>query len=336
MSLQGYNYLLTGSDGILWEPLWQLETKLLPVEVELLKSRYIRRLQYIHHCGLCHINTNQIQTRLQHCLGVLSLTAYFSPEDILLRVSSLLHDVGHTPFSHSIEEIDEINHNDFTGQILSSTDIADTLKAHNLDPGEVYNYIEGCPPNILRNRDGLLHIDHFENVIRHTYMDGILPITPNELLKKVHINGCSIETDLHTGELLVDVIEVANKLVYSTINLGANAILTEMVNRLISSKVTTPQKLSEMSEGMMEILLLTNDITKEDAAKLWYQPQDILIEKVEDASNTREAGFYITQNKLYLSMPMVDGKKITEISEHARNIIEALKPLRGTYRAYFK
>lgn len=72
--------------------------------------------RFAHSLGVCHIAT-QMFNAISLSEGFLG---YFKPEDLdLLRLIALSHDIGHSPFSHSSEELSPISHEERMVDILS-------------------------------------------------------------------------------------------------------------------------------------------------------------------------------------------------------------------------
>lgn len=91
-----------------------------PWEIALIDSPLLQRLRYIHQTGLAYyVYPTAIHTRFDHTLGVTSLInkvidSLNSKNDepiiknkdrYMLRISALLHDIGHGPFSHVVESV---------------------------------------------------------------------------------------------------------------------------------------------------------------------------------------------------------------------------------------
>lgn len=324
-----------GNSNILWEPLWQIETKLQPAEIELMECPLLRRLSFIHHTGAAYINSNVAHSRLTHTLSVFSLIAYFCPDNYYLRVAALLHDIGHPPFSHWVEKIEGVNHHDLTKKYILSEEISSILLKHNFDPKKVIDYVEGVIPNPLRNKENLLHIDQLDNFnfLRSAHLDSKHSVPPSKILKYLSLRDNYIETNLEIGELLVDVAVLVNKWVcYKA--LSPNAILKEMVKRLVDNEVITVNELTGMIDSQVESLLLNNPLTKEEAHKLWFYPHKIRTEKYINQVIPKD-GYIDEIQKLYLNLPLVDGKPVTETSEKAKLLVEDAQNLIGKYITYW-
>src|SRR3989442_14545577 len=153
-----YRSRLDGDDGELWEPVWRLRTSLLPVERRLLVSPPVRRLHFLHLNGPAYLHTHHTASRLQHTLGVFALIAHLCPDDIYLRVAALLHDIGHAPFSHTLEHLAGVDHHHWTMERVSAPPIVDILHTHHLEPEHVLAHIAGHPANLLRNDRGIVHV----------------------------------------------------------------------------------------------------------------------------------------------------------------------------------
>lgn len=98
--------------------------------LELLERPEMQRLHGVHQLGLAHyVFPGANHTRLEHSLGTCHMAHLMSqslqlPDDErrTLLVAALLHDIGHPPFSHTLEEVlqDRIgkDHMDVTTDII--------------------------------------------------------------------------------------------------------------------------------------------------------------------------------------------------------------------------
>jgi hypothetical protein len=337
MMIERQDYLarLDGAAAVLWEPLWRIRTELRPVERALLASKPMRRLHFVCHGGGSALTTHHTHSRLQHTLGVFSLVARFCPDDDLLRVAALLHDVGHAPFSHALEQLDGVDHHRWTVECLLSPPIADILARHSFEPQSVVDCVDGDPVSILKNRDGILHADHLDSWVRSAQAGGILPQSAPEILTRLHLAGPHLETDVETAELLVDLIVTEARFHCSAANLGPNTVLAHLVRRLFDAGVLAPGDLAAMTDAEVERRLFGTPATKEEAKRLWYQSQAIGVQRL-DNGDAPPGAHLAEMDHLYLAMPLVDGRAVTQVSSRAADLLDEAQRLRGTYAVYWK
>ena len=319
-----------GADDVLWEPLWRLHTALRPVERALLTCLPLRRLHFLHHGGGSFLSTYHMHSRLQHTLGVFSLIAHFVPDDDLLRVAALLHDVGHAPFCHALERLDGVDHHRWTVDRILSPPIDGILTGHNIDPRAVISRIDGQPASCLRNGDGILHADHLDSWVRSAQAGGILPLPAHRLLARLRLSGPHLDTDIETAELLVDLIVAEARLHCSPSNVGTNALLQHLVQQVLDAGLLTTDDLSKMTDNEVQHILFETPVTAEEARRLWYQPYAIAVRRLEGA-NVLPGACPVKIDRLYLDMPLVDGQPITRISDHAAALVAEAQRWRGTY-----
>ncbi len=98
--------------------------------LELLERPEMQRLHGVHQLGLAHyVFPGANHTRLEHSLGTYHMASLMSSslqlpegERRTLLVAALLHDIGHSPFSHTLEEVvqDRVgkDHMDVTTDII--------------------------------------------------------------------------------------------------------------------------------------------------------------------------------------------------------------------------
>ncbi|OAB47195.1 HD domain-containing protein [Paenibacillus antarcticus] len=316
----------------LWEPLWGLTTSLTEIESCLLKSSPVRRLQFIHHSGVSYINTHHVATRLQHTIGVFSLVAYYCPDWYELRVAALLHDIGHYPFSHVLEQIEGCDHHKRTYELLYSSEISGILIKYGFDPRIILDLIEGTVTSPLRNKDNKIHLDHLDSWVRSAQITGILN-SSTKLLSRLELNGNYISTDTETAETLLQFIISEAKFHCSGENIGPSAILKYLVTQLIEQNVLSVESISEMTDASLESLLLRCEWTQEEAKRLFYSPHEIIVTRTQPkvSSNSHVVAF----NKLYLSEPLITNERVPVNALPSYSILGELSSVLGTYYVYW-
>ena len=100
---------------------------------DLIQHPYFQRLRNIHQLGLTHyVYPGATHSRFQHSLGAMHLMQnaldvlcdkgieITAEEKEATLAAILLHDVGHTPFSHALEYffVEDISHEDFTRLLI--------------------------------------------------------------------------------------------------------------------------------------------------------------------------------------------------------------------------
>lgn len=134
---------------------------LAPADLAIMGTNAFLRLDRIQQLGfVSRVWPGAKHTRYEHSLGVLHLTreairhlldteaaAMFSPRDArTVTAAALLHDVGHYPFSHAIEELGSPiqSHEEVGREIIERGEIATVLETEwMVDPGQVAAMIHG-------------------------------------------------------------------------------------------------------------------------------------------------------------------------------------------------
>ncbi len=164
----------------------------------LIDSAGFRRLAQISQLGLVRlVYPAANHTRQEHSLGVfLSAIEYLerlaaderfcaavAPKDAeLLLAAALLHDVGHWPFGHPIEDLgltDIPHHESLAGREISTGQIAEVLRNDwELDPADVADLVGGNvrdrPHRILRSiLSGPINVDKIDYLMRDSLHAGV-------------------------------------------------------------------------------------------------------------------------------------------------------------------
>ncbi len=108
----------------------------IPTELifDLIEHPYFQRLRYIKQLGMTHlVYPGALHTRFHHALGAMHLMGMAietlrnkgqhisAEEEEAVTIAILLHDIGHGPFSHALEEsiVQGISHEDISSMLMS-------------------------------------------------------------------------------------------------------------------------------------------------------------------------------------------------------------------------
>ena len=124
-----------GRTKILNDPIYGFITIPHPVVLRLIDHPWFQRLRYIKQLGLSHlVYPGALHTRFHHALGAMHLMGQaigtlrakghaISEEEALgAHIAILLHDIGHGPFSHTLEHslVDGIGHEDISALVMDA------------------------------------------------------------------------------------------------------------------------------------------------------------------------------------------------------------------------
>jgi uncharacterized protein len=163
------------------------------IEQEILKLPLMNRLKNIKQLGLAYLAfAGANHTRFEHCVGTMHVaslmgTAIELNEQELetIRIAALLHDVGHPPFSHSIEfacnlfGIKEIpNHECTTKKRIKGDDKLNEILKRNRPLIHIEDVAslaigEFKTPYLRRIIDGAIDADKIDYILRDNYHCGL-------------------------------------------------------------------------------------------------------------------------------------------------------------------
>lgn len=170
-----------------------------PLEQALISSRPLQRLRYIRQLGFTYlVFPGAEHSRFSHTLGAMELAGrvydHVAPlsggllpadagcrERRLIRVTALLHDIGHAPFSHSAEGLfeGEINHEEMTGRLLSLAEVEEIFErfGHGIQPADVIRLLRGEGEDAERLLgqiiSGELDVDKMDYLLRDSLYCGV-------------------------------------------------------------------------------------------------------------------------------------------------------------------
>ncbi len=209
---------------ILRDPLWDT-IRLDPIAVRIVDSAAFQRLRYIRQLGLAHlVYPGASHARFDHALGVYHLmqramalleekreVGDVDPLDRrLVMLAGLLHDIGHYPFSHAVEELEEGripgHHEVVAARFLSDPDVSAALGAVARDAASrVEALIRGRSASPLQGLvSGSLDLDKIEYLKRDARFSGV-PYGEVDVDRLLH--ALALLRDPVTGRLEVGVEE---------------------------------------------------------------------------------------------------------------------------------
>jgi HD superfamily phosphohydrolase len=175
---------------IIRDPLWN-NIAVDPLAMRLVDTPAFQRLRYVRQLGLAFlVYPGATHSRFEHALGTYHLArralalleergtlAGFSRKACTtIRIAALLHDIGHYPFSHALEEIGALHHEEVARPLVTSGAVADALREAFDDetPNEIMALIRGESLSPLQRLiSGSLDLDKLDYLRRDAFMCGV-------------------------------------------------------------------------------------------------------------------------------------------------------------------
>jgi HD superfamily phosphohydrolase len=175
---------------ILRDPVWN-NIRVDELALELVDTEVFQRLRYVRQLGWTYlVYPGATHSRFEHALGTHHLSrrtlallceaedaaSISEQEQAIVRSAALLHDVGHYPFSHALEEIGALHHEDVARPLITQGAIASLLRSRLGDdaPARVFDLIRGESRSALQGLiSGSLDLDKIEYLKRDAFMCGV-------------------------------------------------------------------------------------------------------------------------------------------------------------------
>ncbi len=172
------------------DPLWN-NIRVDPFAEQLLDTAVVQRLRYVRQLGLAHlVYPGATHSRFEHALGAYHLArctlrvlredgglSGIAPDEMaIVAAAALLHDVGHYPFSHALEEIGIPSHEEVARPLVTGGEVGALLRAEfGADgPARLHALICGTSTSPLQGMiSASLDLDKMDYLKRDALMCGV-------------------------------------------------------------------------------------------------------------------------------------------------------------------
>ncbi len=274
---------------VIRDPLWD-NIRLDQAALAVLDTRAFQRLRYIRQLGHAFlVYPGATHSRFEHALGAHHLTKRaleslaergdLRPEDegdgTTVRLAALLHDIGHYPFSHSLEEAGFEHHESLGERRLRNPELAQILAAKGGEGciAQIGDLIHGRSASPLQGLiSGSIDLDKIDYLSRDAWMCGVPygTVDVDRLLASLTL------VDAEDGRREVGVLEkgmsALESLLFAKYQMYRNVYwhhgvrsATCMFKRAVRHAVRTgamdQERLAEATDGALMERLLTGDPT---------------------------------------------------------------------------
>ncbi|SFS05562.1 hypothetical protein SAMN05216559_2877 [Halomicrobium zhouii] len=250
----------------------------------LLDTAPVQRLRHVKQLGtvtLVYPSANH--TRFEHSLGVyyladqaLSHLGIEGQQAERVRAAAILHDVGHSPYSHNIEELvyrETGLYHDDVDELLGTGDVARVLSEHGLNPDSVAGLVAG-EGELGQLVSGELDVDRMDYLVRDAHHTGVPygTIDHERLVRELRfVDGDLVldEGNVQTAESLLLARALMNPTVYQHhVARIAKSMLRRATERLLAETRTDASELRRWDDSDLLVALRDCQATAELAGRL--------------------------------------------------------------------
>jgi len=175
---------------VIRDPLWN-NIRVDPLALRLIDTRAFQRLRYVRQLGLAYlVYPGASHSRFEHALGAYNLARHAlglleergfthglpSDECLVVRYAALLHDIERYPYSHALEEIGALHHEEVARPLITTGEVAEVLRDGLGDdaPERIMALVRGKSDSALAGLiSGSLDLDKIEYLKRDAFMCGV-------------------------------------------------------------------------------------------------------------------------------------------------------------------
>ncbi len=277
---------------IINDPVYGFITVDHPLILRIISHPVYQRLRNIHQMAFAHlVYPGAVHSRLHHSLGAYHLmcnalnelkskgTEITSQEELSAKVAILLHDIGHGPFSHALENelIKDVKHEtisilimqmlnqEFNGELQTAIDI----------------FTDNYPKHFLHQLiSGQLDVDRMDYLIRDSFFSGVAEgvIGYDRILKMMVIHNDNLMIE-EKGIYSIEKFLVARRLMYWQVYLHKTVLSAEMmlvkIIRRVKELISKNVKVSSVSDALDFFLQNQNNNTPiEQSLNIFCQLDD--------------------------------------------------------------
>jgi len=309
------NILKTNKKKIFNDPVYGFISIPHPFIHDLIEHAWFQRLRRIRQLGLGHmVYPGALHTRFHHALGALHLTTQAietlrskdveisNEEALALEIAILLHDIGHSPFSHALEHslISGINHEvvsllfmeklneEFDGKLSLAIEIfkgsyhkkfLHQMISSQLDMDRLdYLNRDSFYSGVLEGTIGAQRIIKMLNVFNDRMVveeKGVYSIEKFILARRLMYWQVYLhKTVLASEQLLVNILKRAKEL----INQGENLFASPALKYFLEHKISA-EDLKNNPE-ILENYALLDDYDVFTSIKVWATHKDIVLQRL--------------------------------------------------------
>lgn len=260
------------------------------VFLELLEAPELQRLHGIKQLGFTYlVYPGANHTRLEHSLGVCHIARKICRtlglDEEMVGVAALLHDIGHGPFSHTLEYLMhqkmKKNHVEMAKEMLSGKrllhdyeydkSLKEILNDYGIDYRDVISLIEGRKGYLSEIIHGSLDADQIDYLMRDAYYTGVAYgiIDSERLIQTMKVYDDNIVFE-RKGVSALESMLVARALMYSSVYLHKTVRIAELM--LVKAVERCNFDFSMLTDGeLIEKLKRAGNYQREIAIRLKYR-----------------------------------------------------------------
>lgn len=294
---------------------------------DLINAREFQRLRRIRQLGTSYLTFHGAEhSRFSHSMGVYEITRKIisqfmragyadwpAEERLVCLCAALLHDIGHAPFSHSIESVMQTDHEDWSCRlILGDTEVNQVLRTAGLEfPAKVAAVISKTyePMIAVSLISSQLDADRMDYLLRDAYFTGVHYGTFDleRILRVLRPYKGKIvvkESGMHAVEdYLMSRYQMYQQVYFHPVTRGSEIILHNIVQRaadLFNTGYKFRYMLSPMEAWFggglsVEQYVMLDEAFLQTAIAQWSQEQDIILSDLCHRFLNRRLFQYITK-----------------------------------------